>query len=338
MGLTDFAGVFSRAFVVGYFAPAFFGLFLLRLVADERAQPVDFRALGAGAQVLVLGGLALLLGLLLSGLERPLLRLLEGYPLRNSRRRALQRIDDRLTAAWRAKHGELETALEGAESSDRTRAAHEFHHAFPARVDLVLPTRFGNTLRSAETHPRKRYGLDGIAIWPRIELLLSDTEQETIGQQHTNVAFFANSIAVVLIAGVSAALDRLWHQPNVATAAVQIASISIASLALAWALYNGATRAAADWGDSIRAAFDIHRLDLYEKLGVRVPVSPADELSLGRAVNRCILFAEPIDEEFRREFLHPTPASGGPQGPTDLLDAGRCPSATDAPGLAAPKS
>jgi len=36
----------------------------------------------------------------------------------------------------------------------------------------IMPTELGNILRSAELHPRDRYGFDGVVIWPRLQFLL----------------------------------------------------------------------------------------------------------------------------------------------------------------------
>jgi hypothetical protein len=54
-----------------------------------------------------------------------------------------------------------------------------------------------------------------------------------------------------------------------------------------------------EWGDAVRAVFDVHRLELYDKLGVRRPASPEEEQEIGRAVTRCLLYAEPIAARFR---------------------------------------
>ena len=69
MGLSDVAGVFSRKFIVGFFIPAFFVVLGLTQLVDERTLPAAYLDASGGAQVLIVGGFALIVGLLLSGLH-----------------------------------------------------------------------------------------------------------------------------------------------------------------------------------------------------------------------------------------------------------------------------
>ena len=79
VALTDIASIFSRRFIVGFFLPAFFGLVALKLLVDKQALPASLANESGGTQLLILGGVALLLGMLLWGLHYPLIRLYEGY-------------------------------------------------------------------------------------------------------------------------------------------------------------------------------------------------------------------------------------------------------------------
>jgi hypothetical protein len=299
MGLKDFASVFSRGFVVGYFVPAFVALFAVVLLAYESTLPDAFTEETGATQVLVLGALALVLGLALSALNRPVLRLLEGYPLARASGKRATRLNDALTDRFRKRFDALNEQLENPEVEDPTRAALELQEEFPAARDLILPTAFGNVMRSFETHPRRRYGLDGIAIWPRIELLLGEQELDTIGEAQANVNFFVNILVVSMLVGVVIAVDWAWHASGVLAGIAQVGGVLLATAAIAFGSYCGTIQAAKVWGDAVRAAFDVHRLDLYSKLGVRPPISPADELRVADAVNHCILFGEPIAMEFR---------------------------------------
>jgi hypothetical protein len=113
----------------------------------------------------------LLVGLLLSGLHFPILRLYEGYPLQHGRRIAGVRwIYAGMVGRW----GKCFDALEAKRavpqaSADRSAAARRLAREFPATRDQLLPTRFGNAVRSFERHPRVRYGLDGVTAWPRVK-------------------------------------------------------------------------------------------------------------------------------------------------------------------------
>jgi len=87
MSASDVAGIFSRYFVIGFFLPAFFTLVGMSQTLSDSFLPSGYRGLGGGAQIAVLGATGVLLGLLLLGLNWQVIRLYEGYPLVESRRR-----------------------------------------------------------------------------------------------------------------------------------------------------------------------------------------------------------------------------------------------------------
>jgi alpha-D-ribose 1-methylphosphonate 5-triphosphate synthase subunit PhnL len=65
-------------------------------------------------------------------------------------------------------------------------------------------------------------------------------------------------------------------------------------LLVSYFLYIGAISPATDWGLTVRSSIDLHRLDLYEKLGVRAPTSFSDERELAMNVNKALLFGHPL--------------------------------------------
>jgi hypothetical protein len=331
MALADIAGVLSRRFIVGFFVPVFFGLVALKLLVARAAVPSDLRHAGGGTQILILGGVALLLGLLLWGVHFSLIRFLEGYwliapdppaptylsnekpgalasALRAAQtgvarvyRRTRQRLGQRMRKRWiGTRRTLLNTKAQENPSDERTRAAGDLTLRFPPDDELVLPTELGNVIRAFETHPRERYGLDGIRIWPRVATMLSESERAEIEDTTTDLALWVNGLAVVVVAGVLLFAERLWHNPGgaLATFGVELALV-IAVSALAHAFYRQAILAALRWGEPVRAAFDVHRLPLYDALGMRRPLNPAEDVASGKLVGRLLAFAEPLPEEWR---------------------------------------
>jgi hypothetical protein len=336
MTLKDVAGVFSRYFIVGFFAPAFFALFLVARIVDPALMPTDYHNAGGSDQVLVIGGAALLLSLLLSGIHYSVLRVFEGYPLNRLRdlrdtprptagpsipyivtrnllgpwaSDRLQQLRPPLVRAgvtiydlalWSARR-RFDALVERREvperSSDRTRAATAIARLYPDARKELLPTRFGNAIRSFERHPRQRYGLDGVTTWPRIELLLSDGERMLLSKAETDVAFFINSALLLPLMGLAFLADAIAHGglgwPWWALYAVPFLA--------AYGAYRGAAAAAVRWGDPVRAAFDLHRLEFYRRLGVKRPLGPEAEKATARSVNRMLLFGEPLDAALRIE-------------------------------------
>jgi hypothetical protein len=308
MPLTQFAGVFSRAFVVGFFMPAFFMLAILVQLLHTGSLPGAYRQASGATQVAILGGVALLGALLLSGLHYHLIRLFEGYPLQrlsedgssHKLRRALAGLPSKMVERWMNQFDRLNEALKGPKSEARTRAARELNRYFPWRREIILPTRLGNAIRSFETHPNKRYGLDGVTAWPRIAMLLSDAEREDITEAESDLAFFLNLTALVPLVTLAVVADIVAHPPSSPYGeALLILAALLAGAGLTWSLYQASVGAAVRWGMPVRAVFDMHRLELYAQLGLMGPRSDVEERTVARAATRCMLYGEELDEAVR---------------------------------------
>jgi hypothetical protein len=296
VALKDIASIFSRQFVIGFYLPAFFALLVLANVVDEKSLPHLYNHAASGTQVLIVGGFGLVVGLLLSGLHYPVLRLYEGYPLHHARERRIVRgLYAQRIKHWERVYDDLATKRAQSEPSPaRTTAARDLAQKFPPR-DRLLPTRFGNVIRCFEAHPRARYGLDGIAIWPRIAMSMTDQQQNLIGEAQTDVAFFINSSLVSLVVGVLLGVDAVWH----GGARLYLCWIYLVPFLFAWVNYRWSIGAAIRWGDSVRAAFDLYRTDLYQKLGVKLPHDQATEMDVANRINRLLVFGEPIPDAMR---------------------------------------
>lgn len=47
------------------------------------------------------------------------------------------------------------------------------------------------------------------------------------------------------------------------------------------------------------ASIDLHRIVLYEKIGVKVPSTEQEEEKIGRALNRCLLYGDRLEDSVR---------------------------------------
>jgi hypothetical protein len=306
MGLSDISGVFSRYFVVGFFLPSFFSLAALKLALSKRFLPAGLQADNTSS-FLIIGGLAVLAGLVLVGLKFPITRWMEGYPLmdpgpapksrfgrwllskRNAlsnalRRRQLKRYD-------RLQEMKDEGALA------RRLAFWRLDIWFPPSRDEVLPTSLGNRIRASEVYGQSRWGLSSLAAWPRINMLLTDSELQVFSDEESELYFFVNgsfgAFLVALILGADGAASHphpLW-----------LAWIYPLPLLLSYLLYRGSLGAAERWGDVIRASVDLHRLELYDRLGLRSPQSFAEEREMASAVNNCFFWGTSIPDKFRAQ-------------------------------------
>jgi hypothetical protein len=308
---SDFAGIFSRYFVIGFFLPFFFLLLIVAHIAEPTALPSGYASAHPGTQVIIIGGASVFGALLFAGINFHLLRALEGYPFQRfaegtkprwlkPARAAVGWHVERRIKHWRRKFDELSAAREEPRSPQRTRAAERLDRNFPSRAQTILPTRFGNAVRAFESHPRKRYGLDGVAAWPRVEVLLSETEQESLTEARTDLALFVNLTFLGIPAGVylAAAVVAADHCSLLVRLVLAVACL-VAGITASCSAYLAAVGAAVRWGIPVRAAIDMHRLELYSQLGLRRPQTAADEARVAKAVNRSASFGEPYPNNVR---------------------------------------
>jgi hypothetical protein len=175
-------------------------------------------------------------------------------------------------------------------------AAMSYDQRFPADACRMLPTRLGNAIRAFESHADARYGLDGALVWPRIEMLLSEEERAVINDTRTDVAFFLNCALAVFVLSTWILVDHVVAHPNMDSVEVLFVELPTwvwwlaATVVAAVPVYRTsrllAVTAAYRWGTPTRAAVDLHRLELYDRLGLRRPTTTDDERALSLAVNR----------------------------------------------------
>jgi hypothetical protein len=260
-----------------------------------------FSGLSGVEQILVAAGA--LGGLIVSAavgehLARSVLRVLEGYwP------RGFGRLRARATAARARRIERAETRLSDLEAARRNNGlapdeALEFARLdaklrrVPAAPDLRMPTRLGDILRSGETWPRQKYGLDGVVCWPRLWLVLAEPARTDLAQARRELD---HSVAI----GMWGALVVVWAPLTwwaLPTAAI-----------VASAAYLRTIRAAEVFADLVEAAFDVYRDSLYSRVGVAFPAARADERRAGEALTAYLWRGDPPAEPPQ----HPHPSQEG---------------------------
>lgn len=285
-------GVFSRYFVVGFFLPAYASLVALWLSASEKFIPGALQSHSQTTQLAILGGVAVVLALLLSGLSYPITRWAEGYPLMRLQRWRILRLAPRAAIALQGRSYKRVVSIR----DDRTRAPDERAQAyaaadkfFPGDPHQLLPTRLGNAMRAYERHSNGRWALDGVTIWPRIAMLLSDGERELLTDAETDLRVFLNAVVGAVGVGICLVIDKavdgpkgFWPWPVYAV-----------PFLIAYLLYRWAIGAAVRRGLVVRASIDIHRRELYGKLGIRDPISFSEERQINTALCQLLLYGRP---------------------------------------------
>ncbi|MBK8049295.1 MAG: hypothetical protein IPK16_20565 [Anaerolineales bacterium] len=173
----------SRDFAIGYFLPA--AAFLVAIGAISNAHghniPNFVFSNPTGINVLiettVFGIVSWFGGIILLSLNRSLIRILEGYGTFNPlkilmpiRRGLYRRMQEELESLDDKYAAHLESGQPFSEKESRRRNQLTLHAAvsYPDDERYVMPTSFGNIIRSFETYSRVMYGIDAIPGWYRL--------------------------------------------------------------------------------------------------------------------------------------------------------------------------
>ncbi len=310
MGLNDISGVFSHYFIVGFFLPSFFVLVALKLALSSAFLPAVVEPDRTGS-FLVIGGVSVLIGLLLIGLNFPIVRLLEGYPLMEPSPRRFAGVRRwlklHLVGRQQARFDEL-VAMKKEGGLSRRIGTWRLDIWFPTKREDVLPTSLGNRIRAFEVYGERRWGLSSIAAWPRIEMLLSEPEEKLYLDAQGDFLFFANGSVGAFVAGLVLGVDGAVNHPH----PWWLVWIYALPFVLSYLLYTGSLGAAERWGDAVRSAVDLHRLDLYTTLGLKVPGTFAEERQLGEAVTNLLYWGTAVPDRFKAQSQDSLSSPAGP--------------------------
>jgi len=194
------SGLLNRRFLVAYWFPTFIAaalallprLWVYGVDASWRwwAQwgPAGDYAGEGSVQIWLSVGALLLITLVaytLQAFTPPLVRLYEGYYLPKRLRRW---ITGRVERRWRQLR---QDRAEAARQNNLAWYAHlqdRLHNEYPDQAWLLLPTRLGNVLRSAERYSVRAYGMDATFWWPRLWPLLPEKAQQELDEILTSRA------------------------------------------------------------------------------------------------------------------------------------------------------
>ena len=314
--LQEISGYFDRRFLLSAFFPvlAFAGLSLgmslalwgpQLLVKFWLEQPLELQIF------LTVGALSftLFIAYLFHIFQTGLTRLYEGYWDRlpvlgwwgENRRRFYQDVWDYLATESERLTNEvavLETVPSKGETHEqklgRKREAKERREQLgkvdrewflflPPEKPSVMPTRLGNILRASEFYSLKRYNLDAVVAWPRLQSLLPKDFAEGLRDAKANLDLL---LVVTTLAGIFA----LGWEIGLGLSTDRWDLFLIASLAWLLALvgYSGVLQAARSYGELIKSAFDLHRWELLKTLHLKLPVSYEEERKLWGEVSELL--------------------------------------------------
>ena len=305
--------LFDRTFVIGFFLPAsllFSGVMAILLTfqqigTDTRQFFIDKSTFGATLSAVVVW----LLSILLMAINRPFIRLLEGYGttnpfrffLREHKTRFRNKIEpllNKMTAIIRARQtGDKEPEQE----DDFRLRLWEAVTEYPENIENVLPTRLGNVMRAYERYSDVVYNMEAIVLWPRLSLIIPEDARNRIREGE---ALFYFQLNALLIGSLNLILYLCFlgmhliygENPRINDTfpAVEIPAISLLVAWFGWWLLPDAAR---QRGNQVKSVFDLYRRTLAEALGFELPTSERAERQMWALVSRKLTFR--LEEDFR---------------------------------------
>jgi hypothetical protein len=190
---------------------------------------------------------------------------------------------------------------------------------YPGRASLILPTQLGNVIRSFEYYPDKEYGMDAIALWPRLVASIDKDYAVSVDDAKTSFDFMLNasflsgltSLAIFL-AGL-ANPDALVARMGPTLWVIEIAIFVFFS----YCFYRLSIQRAAAWGGMVKGAFDLYRNKLLSSLGyTRTPGTREEEKRLWDGISLQMLLgnsgAGPRAQDYNPPPPLPVSAHGFP--------------------------
>lgn len=296
----------GRFFRTGYFPTLVALLFLLVLVwAGAPGRRIDFDTawqtmskLGVG-EVLLLTLLATLIAMLVQPLQLGLIRVLEGrvpgwlgaglarkwHSWRRGRW-ARKKVHDKINQAIALPDDKRVELVQSAGAN-----AVWLRSRYPRVDDPVHPTALGNALAAAESMAGAAYGLDSVAVWPRLYPLLAEPVRFVVDDLRDGLDAAARLTATglltaVLTFGLLVANSGWWTL------------LTLIPLAIALMAYRGAVESAVAYGRALQVAFDLHRFDLLTALHMPSPKDIREEQARNRELSDFFRQGVPVKSDY----------------------------------------
>jgi hypothetical protein len=311
MFFSELPKLLDKDFTVGYLLPAVvlsaaavsiligYG-FLPEAIPVIRRHPLEVAT--------VLGLASYGVAVILAALNRTVTMLMEGYlPLEDrlpawlinclkwNERRLFRGLVDKATTLEQLREEEKISDHQLDQLTDLKRRIAE---RFPASLPTVLPTSLGNTIRAFEAYPLEMYGLDAIPGWNRLLTVIPKDYRALIDSAKAQMDCWVNlSFAGAVIAAECLVLRVAATpiiMPETAVAAVlRSVWLPIAAIGVSFFSYSMAKSAATEWGDFVKASFDVFLPQLARKLGFPQAVSNEETVEFWRGFSLAVMLREP---------------------------------------------
>jgi hypothetical protein len=294
--LADLPKLVGKDFAIGCLLPV--AVFLVLTLSTAQSFDIwialaqDIKAeLAVGATLIVL--VAWLMAISLLALNRLIYRALEGYGLLNplrllgglERQRYKQLKNEILTL-----EKSVAATADSNDANTRARLGRRVQtivERYPDSEEWLLPTSFGNTIRAFEVYPRVMYGIEGIQGWLRLLGVIPKDYMETLTTAKSQADLWVNFLVLTLIY----VFFCLWL--IVLTASWQFLWIPVVAIAVCLLFYSLARSGVQQWGELVKAAFDIFLPDLHKKFEFEASLDPAARRTKWSKWSQAVIYRNP---------------------------------------------
>jgi len=293
------SSLFNRNFVVGYFLPAiaFVGVSLI-LISGFGLLSWGFlhSSTDVLSSIVIASIISWLFGMSLFVANCGIIRLLEGYGKLNpakvflkfqiDRYRKLQERISRLDGEYLSYLSKNEEFPQESKN-ERNALMRQKAQQFPDEERWLLPTAFGNTVRAFEVYSRVMYGMESIQGWPRLLSIIPEKHHAFLDETKAKMDFWVNLwfIGLLVICEYIGAI--------ISTQKINIPILPFVSLILSVFAAWRAKFAADEWGEFVKAAFDIYLQEPCIKLGFSSSVVDGRESHFWRNFSQAIIYRLP---------------------------------------------
>lgn len=181
------------------------------------------------------------------------------------------------------------------ERTNKARQLAELDRKF-GKASTIRPTALGNVIEAYNSYSYKRYGIEGETFWPHLESVLTKEYRERISDVKLLLDFFLTMATLGMLLAIFSFIIGPWLKFDPLYWAV----IGGFSILISYGLYyKMGVHIAIQYGDLIRASFDLFRLDMLKELEIARPKDLKSETDTWKKLNRLVIFADKIHLEYR---------------------------------------
>lgn len=173
-------------------------------------------------------------------------------------------------------------------------------------TEWLQPTALGNRRAALDQYARARYGINTSVLWVRLLGVLSDRDRAEAADARLSVETLANiGFAMILLAagvlvswGWALVCELVASFPPLAWPGLPVvrpALFFVVALLLAAFAYASSVFAFNGYAERVKRLIDLHRREVIEGLGLKLPATVAEERALFTALERFFLKAMPLE-------------------------------------------